>query len=106
MNEFHKSFVESMEILANESMKKVSTTVTIEAKILKVVDSGLGIYKIEYMGNKFEAHTNNQSVQYSVNDKVYVLIPNGDFTKTKIIIGAIESRGDMYTSLIKLILNI
>lgn len=98
MNEMQKSILESISLVANSSVKNAGTTLTIEAKVLSVEDSGIGAYKIEYMGNKFQAYSNNQSIQYSVDDKVYVIIPDGDFTKTKVIIGAVAPKGNIYTA--------
>ena len=98
MNEIQKSILESFELIADASVKKSSSTTTIEAEILAAEDSGLNSYIIQYMGTKFKAYANNQSVQYSAGDKVYVLVPNGDFTKEKIIIGAISPSGNMYSA--------
>ena len=63
MNEIQQSVFESMSILAENIVKQSNSTLTIEAKVLEVLDSGVGAYKVEYMGNKFKAYTNNQSVQ-------------------------------------------
>ena len=98
MNEIQQSVFESMSILAENIVKQSNSTLTIEAKVLEVLDSGVGAYKVEYMGNKFKAYTNNQSVQYMVGDKIYVLVPDGDFTKEKIIIGAVAPTSNIYAA--------
>lgn len=98
MNEIQKSILESFELIADASIKNSVSTTTIEAEIVAIEDSGLNSYIIQYMGTKFKAYANNQSVQYSAGDKVYVLVPNGDFTKEKMIIGATTPSGNMYAA--------
>ena len=98
MNDIQQSILESLSLVADASVKKSQSTITIEAEVLQIVDSGIGSYKVEYMGNKFIAYTNNQSVQYPVGSKVYVVVPDGNFSKEKIIIGALAPSGDMYSA--------
>ena len=98
MNDIQKSLLDSLSLVANSSAKNMQNTVTIEAEVISVEDSGLNSYKVNYMNNKFIAYANTPNVQYTQGDKVYVLVPNGDFSKEKIIIGTIKPSGNIFTT--------
>lgn len=76
--------------------RNTSGTLTVEAKVIEVIDDGLGIYKVEYLENTFEATAANTEITYEENDLVYVLIPNGDFDKNKIIISPVSNGKSVY----------
>lgn len=98
MNDIQKSLLDSLSLVANSSAKNMQNTVTIEAEVISIEDSGLNSYKVNYMNNKFIAYANTPNVQYTQGDKVYVLVPNGDFSKEKIIIGTIKPSGNIFTT--------
>ena len=98
MNDIQKSLLDSLSLVANSSAKNMQNTITIEAEVISVEDSGLNSYKVNYMNNKFIAYANTPNVQYTQGDKVYVLVPNGDFSKEKIIIGTIKPSGNIFTT--------
>lgn len=66
---------------------KVDKTITafIEKNIGKI--NGKTLYKLSYEGGFFEAVVLNDQEIYSPHTPVYVLIPQGNFSKEKIIIG-------------------
>lgn len=97
-NQYQQNLISAIEQLSQSYIHKAQNDLTIEAKILDIDDPGLNSYKVEYMGNKFKAYATNQTVTYSVDDKVYVLIPNGDFTKIKVILSAIQPSATMYSA--------
>ena len=88
MNDLQNSLLESISILAKSASQSTPATLTIEAVVLDIVDVGSGLYLVEYLGNKFKAYSDISS-KYSVGELVYVIIPNGDFTKNKIILRAV-----------------
>ena len=98
MNDIQQSLLDSLVLVAKESATKIPNTVTIEAKIVSIEDPGLKYYKVEYMNNQFIAHTDNQAAHYAVGDQVYILIPNGDFSKEKLILGMVTSSGNVFSA--------
>lgn len=89
MNDVQSALYETMQLFSQQAVTK-DTTVTIEAEINDIIDEGLGLYSISYEGNKeLKAYTTDSNIKYKKNDKVYVIIPNGDFGKSKFIIGAV-----------------
>lgn len=88
MNDLQNSLLESMSILAKSASQSTPATLTVEAVIVNAIDISSGLYLVEYLGNKFKAYADVTS-KYSSGELVYVLIPNGDFTKNKVILRAV-----------------
>ena len=84
MNELQESLLSSMELLAQGSAAQ--GTKMIEAEIVSMVDEALGKYKAKYLGSLIDVFSNNPSVKYNNKDRVYILVPDGDMSKTKVII--------------------
>lgn len=74
-------------------------TLTVEAKIKEIVDEGIGIYKVQYLDNTFNATAINKSIVYDIDESVYILVPNGDFDKEKIIIAPAEGIKTTYADI-------
>lgn len=85
MNELQECILDAVSIMANNA--KNTGTLTIECTIKEVINAGVGEYKIDYLSNTFNAYASNPSIEYNIGDKIYVLIPEGDFSKQKIILG-------------------
>lgn len=86
VNNLQNSLYQTMEMFAKYNNENSKSTITIECKIAEIVDAGLKEYVVTYLGNSFTAHAVND-YSYTINDLVYVLVPDGDFTKNKIILG-------------------
>ena len=66
---------------------KVDKTITAIVEKNMGVFGGKALYKVMYEGGFFEAVVLNATETYLPNTSVYVLIPQGDFSKEKVIIG-------------------
>ena len=88
MGDIAQAFLDAMATVSQNENKNVATTLTIECVIDEVVDKGVGKYKARYLGNPFEVYSCSINTVFSVGDRVYVLVPNGDFSQTKTIIGS------------------
>ena len=97
LQDMQNSMCSAMNILADNAVTKSNATITLECKIIAVVDAAIGLYKVEYLGNQFEVYS-NPSVIYNTDDIVYVLVPDGDLSKTKTIIGGMTPSASMYVS--------
>ena len=60
---------------------------TIDAEINKLGNVDIGEYKVQYQGNVFSAFSVDPTVTYNVGERVYVLVPQGDFSTKKVILG-------------------
>ena len=82
-----ENLLDAMSILAGNAAEGTNTDKTIECEICAIQDASKGKYTVRYTENKFTAHSAN-GVTYAVGDSVYVLVPQGDFSKNKVILGS------------------
>ena len=85
-NQLSESFFTTISAMANNAVSKSSNDRTIECEIVRIQDASKGIYTVQYTENKFTAIASN-GLTYAVGDSVYVLVPEGNFSKNKIILG-------------------
>lgn len=81
-----ESLLDGFSIIANSAVSNSSNDVTIECEVTRIIDSAKGVYTVQYTENKFTANALN-GASYAIGDSVYVLIPQGNFSNTKIILG-------------------
>ena len=96
-NELTDALTSAMSAIADSSVQSKDATLTIEAEVVEVIDEGLGTYKVKYLGNQFNATTAHTEVTYKIGDMVYVIIPNGDFDRNKIILSPVAPSAGSYT---------
>ena len=94
-NNLTSAIIETMNIVSKANAS--TSTLTIEARIKEVVDAGLGIYKVAYMENVFEASSAYINDTYDIDELVYILIPNGNFDKNKVIISRADKNRNAQT---------
>lgn len=97
-SEVANALTAAMQAIAESNAQSQEATLTIEAEIVEVIDEGLGTYKVLYLGNKFEATAAHTEITYEVGDMVYVIIPNGNFDKNKVILSPVNPSTAVYTT--------
>lgn len=85
-NEYQEALLESIDYLINNRVSKLSLDKTVTATINQCVDATKSQYIVNYNGGIMYAYAQSGAV-YTENQSVYVLVPEGDFSKTKVIIG-------------------
>ena len=99
-NLIEQSICEAVDIIVDRAISRAGFDKTITALIVECIDEVAGKYKVKYQDSFYYA-TSDSSVTYNVNSEVYILIPNGDFSKDKKIIGTVKALGTNYVSLIE-----
>lgn len=89
MNDIQNSLFEAMKVFSEAAVDNSDATITIEGTINGITDAGLGEYTAEYYGNTITVYSNTGAT-YSVDDAVYITVPDGDFEKKKYILGLIS----------------
>ena len=97
-NEVVNALTSAMQTIAQSNVQAKEATLVVEAEVTDVVDEGLGTYKVKYLGNVFEATTAHTEIIYSVGDMVYVIIPNGNFDRNKVILSPVTPTTAVYAS--------
>lgn len=86
MSTLQDSLFDAMGILAENAAKKAQGAITIDCVITRILNLSTGKYEVDYLGNSLIVYAGTPNVQYKVGDKVYILVPDGDFSKQKVII--------------------
>lgn len=80
------SLLQAIDYLVNNRIDKINKDVTITCTIKKCNNSLTQEYQVNYNGGFLNAYA-QEGTSYSENQEVFVLVPEGDFTKRKLIIG-------------------
>ena len=92
------ALTEAIQKIAESNAQSIDSTLVVEAEIVEIIDEGLGTYVVKYLGNKFNATTAHTEIVYEIGDMVYVIIPNGNFDKNKIILSPVTPSTAVYAS--------
>lgn len=84
--DLQNSLLNTCSIIADNAASASAADKTIECQIIDAEKADEGIYKVQYTENYFTAYSTNGFV-YKEEDYVYILVPQGDFNKNKIILG-------------------
>ncbi len=95
----NKAFLEAMKKISKYAADQSKAAITIKATIVGIKDDSKRLYTVSYRNNTFDV-TSNSDLNYQQGDNVYVLVPDGDFSKEKMIIGAVSTKPSMYISVI------
>lgn len=88
--EIQNSLFKTLETFKVAAENNTKAARILECSINEVLNSKTKKYRVSYLENTFTAHS-VAGMDYSVGDKVYVLIPDNDFAKEKIIISTIKA---------------
>ena len=91
MNSTGENICQAIEIIANNAVKNAGYDRTVHAQIISCIDQDAGKYKIKYQDSYSYAYSTSPDIHYSNSTYVYVQVPNGDMTKTKTILSAVEN---------------
>lgn len=91
-SQLNEIWLTAMDALIYNRLSNLEYDRTIKATILK--NKGNGIYQVEQEGVvKFDAQAIGDAT-YSISDEVYVLVPQGDYSSSKLIIGKSKLNSD------------
>ena len=85
-NNLQESLLQAIDYLVNNRIDKINRDTTITCTIKKCNNSLTQEYQVNYNGGFLNAYA-QEGASYSENQEVFVLVPEGDFTKRKLIIG-------------------
>lgn len=85
-NNLQESLLQAINYLVNNRIDKINRDTTITCTIKKCENALTGQYTVNYNGGFLTAYA-QENISYEENVSVFVLVPEGDFTKHKLIIG-------------------
>ena len=95
----------AIDTIIDKKLREAKYDSTISAKIIKVLDSNLGRYEVQYQDAKFTALSVGGGA-YQVNDYVYVLVPTNDFSRDKYILGLSNNNRKIENSIIQRVIEL
>ena len=89
-NELNEKIFRSEDTIVSARLQNLPFDQTIVGVIKDVLlENGIHKYIIDYKGALLVVFSNNEEKVYNIDDEVYVLIPQGDFTAKKLITGIV-----------------
>ena len=85
-NTINEAILKAIEIVVDKNIQEAPTDRTITATIVGCINAMSNEYRVDFQGGSFTALA-KEGETYRTNQSVYVLVPEGDFSKTKRIIG-------------------
>ncbi|MCC8173199.1 MAG: hypothetical protein LIO65_02045, partial [Odoribacter sp.] len=98
MNSIESAICESISLIVDKAISEAGYDKTIQGTIAGTVDSTIGSYRVSYQDSTFLAYSTSTDVTYTTGSTVYVLIPSGDFSNDKTILGTVKKLGINYVS--------
>lgn len=93
MANIQEAILQAVDTVVNNRVAQIATDKTVTATVAGCTNSLTGEYLVSYNGGKLKAFA-QEGATYSQGQAVYVLIPEGDFTKQKNIIGVAQAAED------------
>lgn len=88
------NILEAIDTVLQKQLSELDYDKTVEAKITDNSKSSEGFYTVFYGTSFFDAYSKDTT--FSIGDTVQILIPNNDSGKTKIILGKIANKDEIY----------
>lgn len=90
-DEITEILLDTIEVLAEGKIEDTGLDQTVEAVVIRCLSYATGEYVVKYSGGTFSAYSKDLDKIYQPDSIVKVLIPKGDASQTKIILGQIDS---------------
>lgn len=92
-NQIQESILNAIQHMVDSNVNQLAVDKTVTATIEKCTNALTGEYRVNYNGGFMFAYAQDGKT-YTPNTQVYVHVPLGDFSKTKIIIGKAQKISD------------
>lgn len=90
MSNYSDAILGAIDIVVQDRLNGLSLDKTVQGEIVSIVDMDTGEYRAKYNGNIITIFSRVPSEQYKIGERVYIVVPENDFSKDKIIFGRVE----------------
>lgn len=87
MADYTSNIFEAVDSIVSQRIDSTPIDLTITATIARLHNVAIGEYKVTYQGNTFSAYAMDPLTVYRQGQEVYVLVPKGDYSSQKMILG-------------------
>ncbi len=98
MSDLTTIMLDTMSEMASKRIKSTPIDLTIEAEVRMIQNVEVGEYKVFYQGAIFSAYSFNPEIVYQKGEKIFVLVPQGDMSNKKLILGRAANSGNSYAN--------
>ena len=98
---YESKILDAIQIVVDNAISKAQYDRTIQATVVRCEDETIGDYVVQYQDSTFHAYSYNTDVTYTKGSTVYVLVPCGDFSLEKSIVGSVDRIGPDYVSIVE-----
>ena len=98
---YETQILDSIQMIVDNAISKAEFDKTIKAIVSEVSNAAEGKYIVKYQGNSMVVYSSNPETRYTIGAEVYVLIPGNDMHQKKTIVGAVDSLGLDFISLVE-----
>ena len=95
---YENQILDAIEQIVDSKIANAGYDKTIQATIVNCEDATIGKYKVSYQNSVFYAYANSSEISYANGADVYILIPNGDMSRDKTILGSTKKLGKDYAT--------
>ena len=96
MSSIQESLFATIETITNSKINQLKFDKTIEAIVMSADKASSGEYEVRYQDLTFIAYSSNNTVRYSKDENVLVLIPDGNFNGRKTILSSNKRQGESF----------
>ena len=93
MSNIENQICQAVEIIVDRALTQAQFDKTIKATIVNLVDSKTGKYKVRYQDDLIYAYAGTADMDFNTGDEVYILVPQGNFSGDKTILGTTRKVG-------------
>ena len=98
-NNIQESIFNAIDVITDKKINDIKFDKTIECIIENDGEADKGKYTARYQDIIINIFSSNNTVKYRKGENVYVLVPQGDFSNKKTIIGKVDSSGEEFISI-------
>lgn len=90
MDRYSNALLNAMDIVVRDRLSGLELDKTIQGEIVSIIDADTGAYRAKYNGNIIQVYARIPEEQYKIGERVYIVVPEGNFDADKIIFGRVE----------------
>lgn len=90
MDEYSNSILNAIKIVVDRANSELARDLTVQGEIVSIVDLDTGEYRAKQNGAIITVYSRTPEEQYQIGEKVYITVPEGDFSNLKIIFGRVK----------------
>lgn len=108
-NKYSDQLMQALEVVVDEKISTLQFDKTIQATITEIENADTGEYKVNYKEGIISAFAQDPKELFKVGDRVYVTVPEGDFSNKKFISHKITNNSlstGQYTDLAETIVEV